>query len=72
MYDSDEPSLVVEYLKLLRHLWCDTPKSNFAPYEFKEKIGKINPLFKDFEANDAKDFVNFMVMRMHDELNHIL
>ena len=71
IYDSNEPSLVVEYLKLLRHLWCDTPKSNFAPYEFKEKIGKINPLFKDFEANDAKDFVNFMVMRMHEELNHI-
>ena len=67
----EEPSLVIEYLKLIRHLWCDTPKSRYAPYEFKEKIGKIDPLFKNFEANDAKDFVNFMVMRMHEELNGV-
>ena len=69
MFGSEEPSLVIEYLKLLRHLWCDEPKSNYAPREFKEQIGKINPLFKNFEANDAKDFVNFMIMRLHDELN---
>ena len=69
MFGSEEPSLVIEYLKLIRHLWCDEPKSNYAPREFKEKIGKINPLFKNFEANDAKDFVNFMIMRLHDELN---
>jgi len=67
----DEPSLVIEYLKLIRHLWCDPPKSFYAPLEFKEKIGKIDPLFKNFEANDAKDFVNFMVMRMHEELNGV-
>ena len=67
----DEPSLVIEYLKLIRHLWCDPPKSSYAPREFKEKIGKIDPLFKNFEANDAKDFVNFMVMRMHEELNGV-
>ena len=67
--ESEEPSLVIEYLKLIRHLWCDPPKSRYAPREFKEKIGKIDPLFKNFEANDAKDFVNFMVMRMHEELN---
>jgi len=69
--ESEEPSLVIEYLKLIRHLWCDPPKSRYAPYEFKEKIGKIDPLFKNFEANDAKDFVNFMVMRMHEELNGV-
>ena len=69
--DEDEPQLVKEYLKLLRHLWCDNPKSSYAPYDFKQKIGMIEPLFKNFEANDAKDFVNFMVMRMHEELNGI-
>ena len=67
----NEPSLAIEYLKLIRHLWCDPPKSRYAPHEFKEKIGKIDPLFKNFEANDAKDFVNFMVMRMHEELNGV-
>ena len=69
--DQDEPQLVREYLKLLRHLWCDNPKSSYAPYDFKQKIGIIEPLFKNFEANDAKDFVNFMIMRLHEELNGI-
>ena len=71
MNESSEPSLVIEYLKLIRHLWCDKPKSYFAPYDFKSAIGKIDSLFKNFEANDAKDFVNFMVMRMHEELNFV-
>ncbi len=71
MNESDEPSLVIEYLKLVRHLWCDPPKSAYPPHEFKKAIGKIDSLFKDFEANDAKDFVNFMVMRLHDELNGV-
>ena len=66
-----KPSLVVEYLKLVRHLWCDPPKSYYAPYEFKKAIGQIDSLFQNFEANDAKDFVNFMIMRMHDELNYV-
>ena len=71
MNESDEPSLVIEYLKLVRHLWCDPPKSAYPPHEFKKAIGKIDSLFKDFEANDAKDFVNFMVMRLHEELNGV-
>ena len=70
-FGEGEPQLVVEYLKLIRHLWGDNPKSSYAPYEFKQKIGIIEPLFKNFEANDAKDFVNFMVMRMHEELNNV-
>ena len=68
---TNEPSLVIEYLRLVRHLWCDPPKSAYAPNEFKKAIGKMDSLFKDFEANDAKDFVNFMVMRLHDELNGV-
>ena len=67
----NEPSLVIEYLKLIRHLWCDKPKSFYAPNDFKKAIGKIDSLFQNFEANDAKDFVNFMIMRMHEELNGV-
>jgi len=67
----NEPSLVIEYLKLIRHLWCDKPKSFYAPNDFKKAIGTIDSLFKNFEANDAKDFVNFMIMRMHEELNGV-
>ena len=38
---------------------------------FKKVVGEIDPLFKNFEANDAKDFVNFIIMRLHEELNFV-
>ena len=37
----------------------------------KKTVGEIDPLFKNFEANDAKDFVNSLIMRLHEELNFI-
>ena len=42
---------------------------SYAPYEFKGKISKMNPLFKGVEANDAKDLINFLIMTLHEELN---
>ena len=41
----------------------------YKPYEFKNKISKMNPLFKGVQANDSKDLVNFIVMQLHEELN---
>ena len=41
----------------------------YAPYDFKDKISAMNPLFKGVQANDAKDLVNFIIMTMHEELN---
>ena len=43
----------------------------FAPYEFKEKISKMDPLFAGARANDSKDLVNFIIMTLHQELNEI-
>ena len=54
-----------------RELWADKPKSCYAPYTFKNLVGQIDPLFQNFEANDAKDFVNFIIMRLHEELNFV-
>ena len=42
---------------------------SYAPYEFKEKISKMNPQFKGVTANDAKDLINFLIMTLHEELN---
>ena len=41
----------------------------YAPYDFKDKISTMNPLFKGVQANDAKDLVNFIIMTLHEELN---
>ena len=37
----------------------------------KEKIAKMNPLFEGIAACDAKDLVNFIIMKLHTELNKV-
>ena len=44
-------------------------KRSYTPREFKEKISKMNPLFEGITENDAKDLVNFLIMKLHTELN---
>ena len=71
MIDPDLPQLAPELRKLFFHLWADRPKSCYPPHAFKRIVDEIDPSFKDFQANDAKDFVNFIIMRLHEELNFI-
>ena len=42
---------------------------SYPPWEFKEKISTMNPLFKGVAANDVKDLVQFLIMTLHQELN---
>ena len=44
---------------------------SYPPWEFKEKISTMNPLFKRVAADDAKDLVQFLIMTLHEELNQI-
>ena len=71
MINSNAPQLSIVFRNLIHHLWRDNPKSHYGPYNFKKIVGEIDPLFKNFEANDAKDFVNFIIMRLHEELNFV-
>ena len=41
----------------------------FIPKEFKEKISKMNNSFERVKANNSKNFINFIIMRLHEELN---
>ena len=51
-------------------MWDQNDMSPLQPYIFKEKLGQLNPLFKGALPNDAKDLLTFMLMQLHDELNH--
>ena len=69
-------NLSVSFKILIDELWPDNynPSSpnnikHYAPNDFKNKISKMNPLFKGTAANDAKDLVNFIIMTLHLELN---
>ena len=72
----DRKKLSSSFRLLIEKLWPNNfvpnnRKNYYAPEEFKNKISKMNPLFKGVAANDAKDLVNFIIMTLHEELNKI-
>ena len=69
---NNEKKMSNEYYKLIKNLWNkDNNKKPFSPNEFKEVLSELNPLFKGIAANDSKDLVNFLLQRIHSELNVI-
>ena len=74
IYDNKmEDKLSYSFKILIEQLWPDNvqniTKKYYAPYDFKEKISKMNSLFEGVAANDSKDLVNFIIMTLHEELN---
>ena len=60
------------FADVINHLWDSKNKQNgFSPYEFKKKLGELNPLFEGFKAGDSKDLINYLIMQMHEELNKV-
>ena len=59
-----------EFYEVLKCLW-NQEKNNkpYSPTHFKEVISKENPLFEGVQACDSKDLINFLLERMHQELN---
>ena len=59
-----------EFYKLLVNSFNDNDiKKSIGPYSFKEVLSKQNPLFAGIQANDSKDLINFLLERLHQELN---
>ena len=57
---------------LLKSLWDSSKNNNpYNPYIFKQVIGEENPLFKGEEQQDSKDFLFFILEKIHQELNTI-
>jgi len=56
--------------EVLVELWNSSNNSPYAPTKFKEKLGKMNPLFEGAYPNDAKDLLTFILIQLHEELNH--
>ena len=73
--DYNKSSLSSSFKLLVEKLWPENFNSNikksYAPYEYKNKISKMNSLFEGVQANDSKDLVNFIIMTLHEELNKV-
>ena len=69
---TDKKTLSYSFKEVIDHLWDKNPKKRYyEPYDFKEKISNLNPLFQGNGANDAKDLIQFLIMTLHEELNPV-
>ena len=57
------------FLEVLENIWEKNSINYYAPYNFKDLISQMNPLFAGIQANDSKDLVLFLLETMHNELN---
>ena len=55
--------------EVLVNLWKNDKIKYYAPYNFKNIISQMNPLFKGVQANDSKDLILFILETIHRELN---
>ena len=70
--NSSNKTMSNEFFKLIYHLFnINDTKKSYSPYSFKEVLSKENPLFAGVQANDSKDLINFLLEKMHQELNVI-
>ena len=64
--------LTLTYVNLLSQVFFPKINGNqskyYAPYEFKNIISEINPLFQGVQANDAKDLLQCILENLHNEL----
>ena len=56
------------FCKLIKNLWSEERKKPYSPKDLINTIEKINPLFKQGEAGDSKDFMIFILEQIHNEL----
>ena len=59
------------YAEVLQNLWSGNSIKDYSPYNFKNIISSMNPLFAGINANDSKDLILFLLETMHNELNFI-
>ena len=59
-----------EYHKVIINLFNDQKNTSYSPNSFKEVLSRENPLFAGIAANDSKDLINFLLERLHNELNN--
>ena len=45
--------------------------NSLNPIEFKLKLGLYNSQFRNFEANDSKDLIIYLLTTIHEELNYL-
>ena len=69
---AEKHKLTLNYINILSQVFFPKLNGNqskyYAPYEFKNIISELNPLFQGVQANDAKDLLQCILENLHTEL----
>ena len=66
---SNNKNLSYSLNEVFKNLWQNNKIKYYEPYNFKQLISLMNPLFKGVAANDSKDLILFILETIHNELN---
>ena len=61
----NELQLSPVYYQLVKKLWDRNGPQSFSPYDFMNQVEKMNPLFKQGQAGDSKDFIIYILEQFH-------
>ena len=67
--NAKDKELTFALAEVIYNLWEKLDERKFSPKKFKEIIGNMNPMFKGIGANDPKDLILFILMKIHKETN---
>ena len=67
---TQDKKLSYSYYNLISNLWHKQENNavSYSPYDFKNIISEMNPLFQGIAANDSKDLILFVLQQLHEEL----
>ena len=68
-YKNDNNKMFPVFQEVIKQLWKPYDNSSYSPYNFKNRLGNMNPLFRGSYPNDAKDLLTFLLLQLHEELN---
>ena len=66
--NKNDLQLCPTYAQLIKKLWDKKGPKSFSPNEFRNLVEKMNPLFKQGQAGDSKDFIIYILEQIHKEL----
>ena len=66
--------LIKSYRNLLVNIFCpekvnNMDKHSYNPSKFRNTLYQINPVFQDNESIEHKEFLNYLILKLHEELN---
>ncbi|KAF2751231.1 UCH-domain-containing protein [Sporormia fimetaria CBS 119925] len=64
-------SIAKAYAGLLAAIYNTDGASSFAPKNFKNALGRAQPLFSGYGQQDSQEFLSFLVDGLHEDLNRI-